>query len=58
MQFKFPDPGIDEFYEAHDWFEMMFSKNEAWMGWRTDYSTLTVFFASEKAYLMSLLRWS
>lgn len=58
MQFKFADPGIDDFYEVHDWFEMSFSKDEAWMGWRTDYSTLTAFIATERAYLISLLRWS
>lgn len=61
MQFKFDSTpkGIKYFNEVRDWFDDNFpDKEEAWMGWRTDQSSLTAFIKSERAYAFSLLRWS
>lgn len=56
MKFKF-DTDTLSFSEVRRWFDEHFDKNEVWMGWRTDESTLTVFIGTEQAYVFSILRW-
>lgn len=57
MKFEFATDDAS-FFDVHVWFDNMFDKDEAWMGWRSDYSNLTVFFGTERAYVLSLLRGS
>ena len=57
MKFKF-DFDDSTFSDVHQWFDSKFKKDEMWMGWKSDNTTLTVFLATEQAYAFSLLRWS
>lgn len=61
MQFSF-DPTIKGsvlFNEIYKWFDDTFSnKDEVWMGWATNRTSLTVFFNCEKSYTFSILKWS